>query len=310
MKLLLIAASSFLLVAGVSPGHASCRVAVAASVEVSGEFSLADLLGSSGCPGMRRAAAKVLLGGAPLAGSERVLAGSEVRTTLQKLATRLWDAGESVSILVPERITVRRAGGRASCADIARKIPRASAAAVECGATDRIPENASFAFSRPAWDPALGSWQLYARCVHRADCVPFVVRLSGHENSREDTATAAGELRGTMTPAMARSTIAPITPARITPARITMTGITMARLAADSSLSSGLAASGSDRALPLVRAGQTVTLLWDQDGIRLVVPAVCLDRGAPGEKVRARMGRGGAVVDAIVVSAGMLRAAS
>ena len=34
---------------------------------------------------------------------------------------------------------------------------------------------------------------------------------------------------------------------------------------------------------PLVRPGQTVTLLWDQDGIRLTVPAVSLDRGGAGE---------------------------
>lgn len=295
MKPLLIAAciASFSLVTGISPGHASCRVTVAASVEVSGEYSLADLLGGRGCPEMRRAAARVLLGSAPLAGSERVLAGSEVRTTLQKLAANLHDAG--ADIFVPERITVRRAGVRASCADIARKIPRASPAAVECGAADRVSHDASLDFSRPAWDPALGSWQFYARCVQPADCVPFVVRLPGHENGRDETGAAPDDIRGTITPPMAR---------------ITMTRITMARLAADSSLSSGLTASGSDRTLPLVRPGQTVTLLWDQDGIRLVVPAICLDRGVPGEKVRARMGPGGAVVPAIVVSAGRLRAAS
>ena len=301
MKPLLIAAciASFALAAGVSPGHASCRVTLAASMEVSGEFSLADLFGRGGCLEMRRAAAKVLLGGAPLAGSERVLAGSAVRTTLQKLAANLQKAGVPAKIFVPERITVRRAGARASCADIARRIARASPAAVECGAADRVPEDAALEFSRPAWDPALGSWQLYARCVHPADCVPFVVRLPGHENKNdqdeddagEGTRTAAGALRSTMV-------------------RNKMVRSTLARLAAGSSLSSSRAASGPDRAPVLVRPGQTVTLVWDQDGIRLVVPAVCLDRGAPGEKVRARVGRGSAVVPATVVSAGVLRAAS
>ncbi len=302
MKPLLIAAciASFALVAGISPAHASCRVTVAASVEVSGEFSLADLFRVHGCPEMRRAAAKVLLGGAPLAGSERVLAGSAVRTTLQKLAANLQKAGVPAKIFVPERITVRRAGARASCADIARRIARASPAAVECGAADRVPEDAALEFSRPAWDPALGSWQLYARCVHFADCVPFVMRLPGHENKNDDededdagegTRTAAGVLRSTMV-------------------RSKMVRSTLARLAAGSSLSSSRAASGPDRAPVLVRPGQTVTLVWDQDGIRLVVPAVCLDRGAPGEKVRARVGRGSAVVPATVVSAGVLRAAS
>jgi hypothetical protein len=305
MKPLLIAAciASFSLGSGISRSHASCRITVAANVEVSGEFSLADLLGSSGCPEMRRAAARVLLGGAPLAGSERVLAGSAVRTSLQKLAASLDDAGEgagaSANLSVPERITVRRAGARASCADLARKIPRATPAAAECGAADRVPEDAPVEFSRPAWDPTLDSWQFYARCVRPTDCVPFVVRLPGHENqndAREQTGSVAGGRR---------STIASSTNTSTTKARITL-----ARLAADSSLPSGLTVSGSDRALPLVRPGQNVTLLWDRDGIRLVVPAVCLDRGVPGDKVRARMGRGGTVVPAIVVSAGMLRAAS
>jgi Chaperone for flagella basal body P-ring formation len=311
MKLLLIAAgiASFSLLAGISLAHASCRVTVAANVEVSGEFSLADLLDGGSCAEVRRAAAKVLLGSAPLAGSKRVVAGSEVRTTLEKLAANLEAAGASVPVvvLVPERITVRRAGARASCADITRWIHRASPGAVDCGAADRIPQDAALEFSRPDWDPALGSWQLYARCVHPADCVPFVVRLTGHSNennenneneddAREQTGTAAGELRGK-------------TVRNNKTVRNKMIRSTLARLAA-ASAPSPTTALGADRALPLVRPGQTVTLLWDQDGIRLVVPAVCLDRGAPGENVRARMGHGGAVVRAIVVSAGMLRAAS
>jgi flagella basal body P-ring formation protein FlgA len=72
--------------------------------------------------------------------------------------------------------------------------------------------------------------------------------------------------------------------------------------------SDGIAATPG--AIPLVRRGETVTLLWDENGIRLVVPAICLDPGAEGQKVRARVARGGRLVRAIVVSAGKLRAAS
>jgi hypothetical protein len=288
MKPFLIAAGivSFSLVAGVSPGHASCRVTARASVEVSGEFSLADLLGSGSCLPLRRAAAQVALGSAPVTGSVRVLAGNEVRALVQKLAAGLGqDAGEFVTIVVPERITVRRAGARASCADIARSIAVTSTSAgpADCGAADRIPHDASLEFSPPAWDPALRSWQLYARCVHPADCVPFLVRLRGRDpgvGAEAGAATEAGK---------ARSTIA--------------------RLAA-SSQSQGQTASGPARALALVHPGQPVTLLWDQDGIRLVIPAVALDRGAPGEPVRARIVRGGRLVRAVVVGAGMVRAVS
>jgi hypothetical protein len=59
-----------------------------------------------------------------------------------------------------------------------------------------------------------------------------------------------------------------------------------------------------------VRPGQTVMLLWDQGGIRLQVPALCLDRGAPGSEVRARILRSRTVVRATVVSAGSLRTIS
>jgi flagella basal body P-ring formation protein FlgA len=65
----------------------------------------------------------------------------------------------------------------------------------------------------------------------------------------------------------------------------------------------------STAGVPLVRRGETVRLLWDQDGIRLVIPAIGLDPGGEGEKVRARIARGGRIVPAIVVSAEELRAA-
>jgi hypothetical protein len=60
----------------------------------------------------------------------------------------------------------------------------------------------------------------------------------------------------------------------------------------------------------LVRRGQTVILVWDQDGIRVQVPAQCLDRGALGGEVRARILQSGVVVRATVVGAGGLRAVS
>ncbi len=238
---------------------------------------------------MRRAAAHVPLGKAPLDGSVRVLVGSDVRMALQKLAEgKGHDFGEFASILVPERITVRRAGARASCADIGRRLPAAAPGAVACGAANRISEDAPLEFTQPAWDAALGSWQLYARCVHPADCVPFLVSLRGGDPQAE-TGTPSGEIRSDVV-------------------RSEMAHSTIARLAATSYRQ---AAPGSARALlPLVRPGQTVILLWDQDGIRLVVPVVCLDAGAPGETVRVRIAHGGALLHAIVVSAGMLRAAS
>jgi hypothetical protein len=59
---------------------------------------------------------------------------------------------------------------------------------------------------------------------------------------------------------------------------------------------------------PAVRPGELVRLLWDQDGIRSVVPVTCLDRGAVGDQVRVRVQPGGRIVTATVMEAGLLRA--
>jgi hypothetical protein len=87
---------------------------------------------------------------------------------------------------------------------------------------------------------------------------------------------------------------------------------TISRLAATSSFfgqTSSDKLTGAGPVTPRVRPGEAVTLVWEQDGIRLVVPAVALDAGAAGDKVRARIVRGGALVPAIVISAGLLQAA-
>jgi hypothetical protein len=61
---------------------------------------------------------------------------------------------------------------------------------------------------------------------------------------------------------------------------------------------------------PTVRPGQAALLVWEGNGIRVVVPVTCLDRGASGESVRARIVPSGQVVRAVVVEAKLLRAAS
>jgi hypothetical protein len=84
-------------------------------------------------------------------------------------------------------------------------------------------------------------------------------------------------------------------------------GVALARPAVRSLNSRAL---GASRALGVneeVRAGQTVILVWDQDGIRVQVPALCLDTGATGAHVRARILRGNHVVRAIVESGKSLR---
>lgn len=312
MKRLLIAAglTCLLILPGVSSAQVFCRVTVKAQVEVApGRLSLADLLSADTCPGFTHSASDVDLGSAPLSGSVRVLAGAEVRVRLEKLTESLANgtAGALQSIaatlatrrtpipqmFIPERISIRRAGARASCADLGARLLAASgifssapplavpakslagtwsnpaaavvSSAMDCGAAGRIAQETPVQLTRTIWDSTLGSWDISGRCVHPGDCVPFLVRVPGSSPS------AAHAL-----------------------------------LASSSSKAAPLAI----EAKPLVRAGDKVILLWDQDGIRLTVPAVCLDAGAEGQRVRARIVSGDRTLPAIVVSAGVLRAAS
>ena len=314
MKPLLIAAciAGLLLLPRASTGQMPCRITVKAQVEVMpGKLSLADLLSADTCPVLARAAAAVELGSAPLAGSARVLAGAEVRAYLQKLAGNMqnssaWQPAMTMPIpemFIPERISIRRAGARASCADISERLTSSEvfpptpgpadssnsgfgtltsspggarragplfaksllASLMACGAGGRIAQEAPVQSTRTVWDPVLASWDVSARCVHSRDCVPFLVRVPGASPSAE---------------AAFRSS---------SPSKVPLAPI------------------GKK---PMVRPGEAVTLLWDQDGIRLTVPAICLDSGAEGQRVRVRITSGGRTLPAIVVSPGILRAAS
>lgn len=290
MKLLsiLICLAAWFALNPVSAGQQACGpVAVRADVEVpGGELSLADLLAAGACPKLVQAASRVHLGRAPLVGSVRVLEGNTVLGLFRQLQTD--GVGRALaleSIDVPRRVSVRRSGRRASCADIELQIrdPRFSgppgAPALDCGGAGRIRQDAPLEFGRAFWDPASESWEVTARCVQAADCVPFLVRAAGRDSHVE----SAGR------PDVGAST-----------------GLR----AEESEPHSDRAAHCANTGTPLVRPGQTVTLVWDESGIRLVARAVCLDRALQGQSVRARILRGGRVVRAVAVSAGTLRAGS
>jgi len=258
-------------------GQSECQVTVPASVEVAaGGFSLADLLAPGACPELVRAAVPVRLGSAPAVGSARVLEGDDVRSRLRKLVEASGTGAVRVERMrVPERITVRRVGARASCADIGTQILAAMPAQpsgmmvpsqeTDCGAAGRIPYGTRLELMRRVWDPVLASWDVSTRCVPRADCVPFLVRVRMRDPQQPIPASSASLRRDVLRDAESQ---------------------------------------------PLVRRGQIVTLLWDQDGIRLVVPAVCLDPGGAGQRVRARISHSGRVVGAVVESRAMLRTIS
>ena len=280
-----------------------CRVTVATNVDVAGgEFSLADVLTRDTCPEWRHAAARVRLGSAPLAGIARVIEGNEVRALLEKVAATN-EAGlvKSANVSVPERITVRRAGGGVSCLDLGRRVlasshvsraateswlPRATtgdteavpAREIDCGSARWLPRETAFALAKKVWNPALGSWELFARCQDPKDCVPFLLRMRGRDLPLESAQS------GQSIPRAGKSRV----------------------VSAGSAVEAAVPISKK----PLVRRGEGVSLLWEQDGIRLVVRAISLDAGSAGEQVRARIEHGGRTLRAIVVGPGTLRATS
>jgi hypothetical protein len=250
------------------------------------ELSLADLLEPGSCPALLRAAAGVRLGRAPLVGSVRVIEGEEVRALLRKLAPN----GEGGiagldTVRIPERVVVRRAGARSSCLDIGERLFSVMGSApvsplrIECGGVGRIPEGVPLALGKVVWDPASGSWRISARCVQASDCVPFQVRVWGHDLHLRSSPVLASLLTSAK-PASA------ISGTSLEPKRHV------------------LAEPG------LVHPGQRIRLLWDENGIRMALPVICVDAGGVGQQVRARIAPSGRVVRAIVVDAGTLRAAS
>jgi Chaperone for flagella basal body P-ring formation len=58
----------------------------------------------------------------------------------------------------------------------------------------------------------------------------------------------------------------------------------------------------------ILRPGETVMLVWDQDGIRVVLPVICLERGNVGDSIRVRIKSGTRVLRAQIVNESLLRA--
>ncbi len=303
-------AAGFCFLTGTAGAEPACSAHVRANVEVeSGEFSLANLLTSGTCSELLRAAALIHLGRAPLAGSVRVFTGEEVRDLLRQALTRVQPVHEALGnaaasarplpvqmferFRIPERVIVRRAGSRASCAQIGQEFltppethpgPSSptgseplSSLGIDCGAADRIAQGSALVSQRTVWNAALASWEVSLRCLHPGDCVPFLLRLPGGSAVPQIASLAHSFAPGSANSIAANST---------------------AEAAAAKRLASQ----------PLVRPGEKVLLLWDEGGIRLRVPAVCLDAGGDGQTVRARIVSSGRTVTAIVLRAGVLGA--
>jgi len=254
-------------------GQPPCAVRIQPDVFVSGSaVTLADLLSQDSCAGALQAAAAIRVGAAPRTGSVRVLGEEELR----RLAAKLSEG--SAAVMVPERVTIRRAGTRLSCAAAEARL-RVSGEAKsgvhdsDCGAAGRVASDAELQVVRKVWDPGLRRWQVIATCAHPEECVPFLVRVPQEWN-------ATTLIEGRRNPA------------------------------ASTQVADAASAQTAETEKFVVRRGERTTLQWDQNGIRVTVPAVCLDDGHAGQAVRARISASGRVLAATVVRRGLVRAGS
>jgi hypothetical protein len=271
---------------------ACAQVAVEAAVDAKrGELSLADLLGRGTCPEWREAAARVSLGAAPRAGSVRVLEGSQIRRRLEELASGGLGLKDAVSMQIPERIIVQRAGATKSCAEITRFVASVTASPetasapsrwledLDCAAARRLPEQTALELTKSAWNAALQRWEFALRCARPEDCVPFLVWAHKKRTSSAQVSEAQSPDAQSQT------------------------------FLAESS-AAGLAGAPKARGSVerLVKPGQTATLTWEQAGIRVVLPVTCLDAGGLGQFVRVRFKNAARILRAEVVGEAMLRA--
>lgn len=297
-----------LFVAGSLPcgAESACsELTVPARVEAAkGELSLADLLTHGTCPRFLQAASQVNLGAAPRAGSLRVLDGREVQQLLAGLnegnENKNKDAETPVRMKIPERIVVERAAASKSCLEIAQFIatnaflpdvtsPRMAHAGrwlnvnvndLSCAGIPSIPEDTPLEVSKTFWNAALQRWEFALRCARSADCVPFLVW------AHEPKTSSAARVDSQEGVALENHYLG-------FPGAGAGVGVTTGR--------------GIGEARRLVERGETVTLTWEQGGIRIVLPATCLDPGAMGQFVRVRFKNTSGILRAEVVGAGSLR---
>jgi hypothetical protein len=265
---------------GLDGKSASAECAVQAGVEVNdGEFSLADLLPPDICPGFRHLAARLLLGRSPLPGSTRVFSGEEIRTLIKKsLSLGSETTNEPPRVRVPERITVRRSGARLSCTEILGSITQASSletpAAISAGSL--APDADCGASGRIRQDaPIVVAKRLW-------NPAQGIWEITARCLQPQDCVPFLLRTRGN--PLRADSP----------------PGATVNKNSAGTKQSPLLGTS-------MVRPGQSMTLLWDQDGIQVILHVTCLDRGGLGETVRARLQHGDRVLRATVMNAETLR---
>lgn len=247
-------------------------------VEVAGgELKLSDLLAAGTCAPLRSMASHVSLGRGPRMGSVRVLSGDEIRTLVDVLLHRQ-EFPSGLPVEVPRRILVGRQAPVKSCAEITRDIVSSPSDNLPSGipvedfdcAAAGIPQGASLEVAKTKWEPLLERWQFTLRCQRSEDCLPFLVWARTKKPSNHPLGVDDGGGATLRTAGWLARSPAPF-------------------------------GSGD-----LIKRGQRALLRWEQGGIRVVVPVICLEGGGVGEWVRVRLGNKAQTMRAEVLGDGTL----
>jgi hypothetical protein len=208
------------------------------------------------------------------------LAGEEVRRMLEKI--RRSDPqlrGRDLIVELPERIVVRAAGRRASCRDLWAAL------------TGNSLENARN-----------GAQEFGAATCGAAGRVTRQARIETLRRSWDPLLASWNVVAGCTSAVECVPFLVRVPAATASIPEDAATRTRVSRTRGNSEL--------KPRRDPAVRPGQRATLVWEQNGIRLEIPVVCLDGGGKGATVRARVGPSGRTLRAIVTESGQLRAIS
>jgi hypothetical protein len=279
-------ASIVVIVAGMA---GAARGAAAACTELAfrervelpaGRLTLADLLLPGTCAEWGQRAEQVGLGAVPRPGMVRTLSATQVRLLAENLADIR--AVALPALRVPDRIEIgsikiNSAGGAKSCADIARFIEHWTnpATSAPSGAFEKTLEcgAAPRMASSATLELVRTAWM--AQRKRRQ----YTLRCARAEDCVPFVVWGRDEIAG--------QEAQPIVPPSLT-----------GRLPT------------SRKSETLVKAGEPALLVWEQRGIRVVAPVICLEGGESGQFVRVRLKNADRTLRAEVVGPGSVRIGS
>ena len=246
------------------------------------ELRLCDLLPKDAPPQLRMAAAGIALGAAPQPGSLRIFTRQQL---LASLPARMLQ-----ELSIPARVEVERQSWPISGNAIGRAVDEFLAARGQAfaplaysslswpGRPVSLSENPVLEVMGTAIDPRRRLLEFRLRCQNPAACGSFLAEM---RLPQEQPPALPEPPRSFSRPSPRLLAVAEYAPARLKAATIRP---------------------------PVEQPGDTATLVLESGGIRISLPAVCLQSGALGQTIRVRAAGGHHMFYGEVMGGGVLRA--